>query len=143
MQTIIPGRTLAILNVKSTVNCFHTWKLYDVQVNPLLNEEHPSLSIISTLHRIECDVPHVVPFVAINLTYDPINIEKGLVLGFLIPQEIDISEISTETTQIAKVEEFDKGYDTERSKNSNVTNKLGKSSFIISPTDIEVHQNVI
>ena len=77
-------------------------KLYDVQVNPLLNEEHPNLSIISTLHRIECDVPHVVPFVAINLSYNPITIEKGLVLGFLIPQEIDISEISTGTAQIPK-----------------------------------------
>ena len=40
------------------------------------------------------------------------------------------------------MEEFDEGYDTERSEDSNVTNTLGKSSFIISPTDIEVHQKV-
>ena len=84
-QTIIPCRTLAILNVKSTVNCLHTGKLYDVRVNPLLSEEQPYLSIISTLHWIECDIPHIVSFVAVNLSYDPITVEKGLVLGFLIP----------------------------------------------------------
>ena len=38
------------------------------------------------------------------------------------------------------MEEFNEGYDTERSEDSNVKNKLGKSSFIISPADIEVHQ---
>ena len=62
MQTIIPSRMLAVLDVKSTVNCLNTGKLYDVHVNPLLNEEHPNLIIISTLHRVECDVSHVVPF---------------------------------------------------------------------------------
>ena len=76
MQTIILGRTLAVLNVKIKVNCLHTGKLYDVQVNPLLNEEHPNLSIISTLHQIECDIPHIVPFVAVNLLYDPITIKR-------------------------------------------------------------------
>ena len=105
-----------------------------------MNEEHPNLSIISTLHWIECDIPHIVPFVAVNLSYDPITIEKGLVLGFLIPQGIDISEISTKNAQIPRVEESDEGYDTERSEESNITNKLEKSSFIISPADIEVHQ---
>ena len=69
----------------------------------MLSEEKPNLGIISTLHWIECDIPHVVPFVAVNLSYDPITIEKGLVLGFLIPQEIDISEISTETAQDTKI----------------------------------------
>ena len=29
-HTIIPGRTLVVLNVKSRVNCLHTGKLYDV-----------------------------------------------------------------------------------------------------------------
>ena len=119
---------MAVLNVKSTVDCLHMGKLYDVRVNPLLNEEQPNLSIISTLHRIECDILHVVPFVAVNLSYDPITIEKGLVLGFLVPQEIDISEISTETAQTGENEEL------------NVTSKLEKSSFIVSPADIEVHQ---
>ena len=106
-QTIIPGRTLAVLNVMSTVNCLHTWKLYEVQVNPLLSEEQPNLSIISTLHWIECDIPHIVPFVAVNLSYNPITIEKGLVLGFLIPQEIDISVINTETAQALKLDDLD------------------------------------
>ena len=80
----------------------------------MLSEEQPNLSIISTLHQIECDIPHVVPFVAVNLSYDPITIEKGLVLGFLVPQEIDISEISTETAQTLKSNDLDEGYDTRR-----------------------------
>ena len=33
-QDIIPGRTLAMMNVRSTVNYYHTGKMYDVQVNP-------------------------------------------------------------------------------------------------------------
>ena len=96
-QVTIPGRTLAVMNVRSTANCYHTAKMYDVQVNPLLSEEYPNLSIISTLHRVECDAPSIIPFVAIKLLYDPITIEKGLVLGFLTSQGLDISKISTET----------------------------------------------
>ena len=138
-QIRIPGRTLAILNVNSTVNFLHTGKLYDVWANPLLSEEQPILSIISTLHQIECDIPHIVPFVAVNLSYYPITIENRLVLGSLISQEIDISEISTETVQTLKSDDLDEGYDTERNEEPNATSKLEKSSFIVSPADIEVH----
>ena len=107
---------------------------------PLLSKEQPNLSITSTLHWIECDIPYVVLFVAVNLSYDPMTIEKGLVLGFLVPQEIDISEISTETAQILKSANSDEGYDTGENEELNVTSRLEKSSFIISPADIEVHQ---
>ena len=107
---------------------------------PLLSKEQPNLSITSTLHWIECDIPYVVLFVAVNLSYDPMTIEKGLVLGFLVPQEIDISEISTETAQILKSANSDEDYDTGENEELNVTSRLEKSSFIISPADIEVHQ---
>ena len=139
MQTIIPGRTLAVLNIKTTVNCLHTGKLYDVQVNPLLSEEQPNLNIISILHWVECDIPHIVPLVLVNFSNDPITLEKGLVIGFLIPQEIDISEIGTETAETLKSDVADEGYNTKRSEELNVFSKLEKSSFIVSLADIEVH----
>ena len=49
-QVTILGRTLAVMHVRSTVNCYHTGKMYDVQVNPLLSEEYLNLGVISTLH---------------------------------------------------------------------------------------------
>ena len=64
--------------------------------------------------EVECDSPSLVPFVAINLSYDPITIEKGLVLGFLTSQEIDISDISIETAQIPKSEDIDESYEDSR-----------------------------
>ena len=69
----------------------------------------------------------------------PITIEKGLVLDFLVPQEIDINEISTETAQTLKSDDLDEGYDTGANEELNVTSKLEKSSFIVSHADMEVH----
>ena len=99
-QVKIPGRTLGVINVRSTVNCYHTGKMYDIQTNPLLREEYQNLSIVPTLHRVECNTPCIVPFIAINLSYDPITIKKGLVLGYLTSQEIEVvlksAEVSNE-----------------------------------------------
>ena len=78
----IPGRTLAVLNVQSNVKEIDTGQIYDVQVNPLLSHEHPNLSIVPTIHRVDCASPEIVPFVTINLSYDPIEIDKGMVMGF-------------------------------------------------------------
>ena len=62
----------------------------------------------------------------------------------LTPQEIDISEISTETAQIPKSEDIDEGYNTEESETVEMTlsDKIDKSSFIVSPADIEIHRKV-
>ena len=86
---------------------------------------------------MECDAPSLIPFVAINLSNNPIPIEKGLVLGFLTCQEIDISESSTETAQIPKSEDTDEGYNTEgcETKEMTLSDKIDKSSFIVSPAD--------
>ena len=84
-QVIIPTRTLAVLNVRSTVNCYHTGKLYDIWVNPLVNEQYPNLSNISTPHRIKCEIPSVVPFVVINLSYALVTIEKKTSFSFSSP----------------------------------------------------------
>ena len=102
------------------------------------------MGVISTLHRVVCDAPSLVPFVAIYLSYGPITIEKGLVLGFLTSQEIDISEVSMETAQMSKSEDIDVGYDTERSETVEMTlsDKIKKSSFIVTPADIEMHRKV-
>ena len=58
---------------------------------------------------------------------------------FAFPQEIDISEISTETAQTLKSDDSDEGYDTGENEALNVSSKVEKSSFIVSPADIEVH----
>ena len=82
----IPGRTLAVLNVQSNVKEIDTRQIYNVQVNPLLSHEHPNLSIVPTIHQVDCASPEIVPFVTINLSYDPIEIDKGMVMGFLVAE---------------------------------------------------------
>ena len=49
-----------------------------------------------------------------------------------------------ETTAIPKSEDIDEGYDTERSETVEMTlsDKIKKSSFIVSPADIEIHRKV-
>ena len=48
---------------------------------------------------MDCASPEIVPFVTINLSYDPIEIDKGMVMGFLVAENIDVSEIVTKTSQ--------------------------------------------
>ena len=47
-----------------------------------------------------------------------------------------------ETAQIPKSEDIDEGFDTERSEmvEMNLSDKIEKSSFIVSPADIEIHR---
>ena len=50
----IPGRYLAVLNVWSTTDKQHEGRVYDVQVDEDLSEEHPNLIVIPSLHWVEC-----------------------------------------------------------------------------------------
>ena len=46
----IPGRTVAVLNVDSSVQQYDVGQVYNVRANSLLEDEHPQLQVISTLH---------------------------------------------------------------------------------------------
>ena len=74
----IPSRTVAILNVDSSVQKCDTGQLYNVKANTLLEDEYPQLQIIPTLHKVD-DINHnLIPFVLINLGEDHVFFTKEL-----------------------------------------------------------------
>ena len=50
----IPGRTVAVLNVDSSVQQHDIGQVYNVRANSLLEDEYPQLHLILTLHSF-CD----------------------------------------------------------------------------------------
>ena len=61
---------------------------------------------------MDCASPEIVPFVTINLSYDPIEIDKGMVMGFLVAENMDVSEIVTESSVTSSLVN-DEGYESE------------------------------
>ena len=86
----IPGRTLAVIQVDSTLAKEQSGYLYEIEPNHLLMNEHPNLCIIPTIHKIDVYKPDNVPFVAINLLLDNIYLPNGEVMGFMHCQSLDV-----------------------------------------------------
>ena len=133
---LLPGRTLAVIQVNSNLKPEQSGQIYEIEPNVSLFEEYPILYIVHMLHNIDTYIRESVPLVLINFSVDDISFLKGEIVGFLQNQSLDISEIRTETS-------------TEPShiiiEEDNVTEKFqeqGGKKFIISPADIEVHQKV-
>ena len=103
-----------------------------MQVDGNLNDEHPNLVIIPSLHWVECVETDLLPYVVINIGQDSVHLPCATCVGMLIAQEIDISEITTITTDISE----DEGYET----NEELPEVGVSSLFITSPADIEVHR---
>ena len=66
----IPGRTVAVLNVNSSVHQNDIGQFYNVRANSLLEDEYPQLQIIPTLHKVDDTSTTLIPFVMINLGED-------------------------------------------------------------------------
>ena len=97
----IPGRMVAVLNVKSSIQQYDVGQVYNVRANSLLEDEYPQLQIIPTLHEVDDMNQTLIPFVMVNLGEDYIFLPKGQVVGFLDPECIDISEIELDIATIA------------------------------------------
>ena len=97
----ITGRTVAVLNVDSSVQKCNIGQLYNVRANTLLEDKYPQLQIILTLYKIDDTNHNLIPFVMVNLGEDPVFLPKGQVVGFLDPECIDVSEIELDITTIA------------------------------------------
>ena len=96
----IPDRTVAVLNVNSSVHQNDIGQFYNVRANSLLNDEYPQLQIIPTLHKADNTNTTLIPFVMINLREDYIFLPKGQVVGFLDPVSIDVSEIKLDIATV-------------------------------------------
>ena len=96
----IPGRTVAFLNVNSSVHKNDIGQFYNVRANSLLEDEYPQLQIVPTLHKVDNTNTTLIPFVMISLGEDYIFLPKGQVVGFLDAECIDVSEIKLDIATV-------------------------------------------
>ena len=131
----LPGRTLAVIRVKSELR---TWNKLARYMRYNLNEElldmYPNMYVVPMIHNVDTYIPDTVPMVIINFSFDDISISKEEIMGFLQIQSIDISEIRTETS--TEPSPIDIGEDNEVSQDQE------EKKFITSPADIEVHRKI-
>ena len=90
--------------------------------------------LLSTIHRIDELVKTGVPLVAINMGIQYIWLTNNTVMAHLDCEEIDISEVTTQTA-------YGSGYDSDSEQEDTLKKAPPLSSFITSP-DIETHRKV-
>ena len=130
----LPGRTLAVIQVKSELKREQTGQIYEVQPNEELSDKYPNIYVVLMIHNVDTYMPDTVPMVLINFSLDDVLIPKGEIMGFLQSQTIDISEIKTETS--TEPSPIGIGEDNEVSQNQE------EKRFITSPADIEIHRKI-
>ena len=135
-SVLLPGRTLAVIQVNSNLEPEQSGQIYEIEPNITISEKYPNLYIVPMLHNVDTYTTESVPLVLINFSADDISFLKGEIMGFLQNQSLDLSEIRTETS-------------TEPTpfiiKEDNVTEVLqeqGEKKFITSPEDIDMHRKV-
>ena len=141
----IPGRTLAVVQVYSTLTKEQSGYLYEIEPNHFLMNEQPNLYIIPTIHKVDVYKPDNVPFVAINLLWDSIYLPKEEFIGFMHCQSSDAFEIVTRTSTEPSSVTFNESYDTEDSEiehEQDVPLGSDEKKFITSPADIDLHRKV-
>ena len=133
---LLPGRTLAVIEVNSNLEPEQSGQIYEIEPNDSLLEEYPNLYIVPMVYNVNTYKTESVPMVLINFSVDDISFSKGEVVGFLQNQPLEISEIRTETsTEPSPIM-------IEEDNVNKVFQEQGERKFITSPADIEVHQKV-
>ena len=135
-SVLLPGRTLAVIQVKSELKPEQTGQVCEVQPNEVLSDKYPNIYVVPMIHNVDTYIPDTVPMVIINFSIDDVLISKGEIMGFLQSQSIDISEIRTETS----TEPSPIGIGEDNVKE--VSQNQGEKKFITSPIDIDVHRKV-
>ena len=133
-RVYIPDRTVAVLNIDSSVQQYDIEQVYNVRANSLLEDEYPQLQIIPTLHKVDDTNHNLIPFVMVNLGEDHISLSKGQVVGFLDPECINISEIELDIATITV--NVLESPTTIKEEMSNTFQGDMPSDFITSPADV-------
>ena len=136
-SVLLPGRTLAVIQINSELKPEQIGQVYEVQPNEVLSEKYPNIYVVLMIHNVDTYIPDTVPMVIINFSLDDVSISKGEIMGFLQSQSIDISEIKTETSM--EPSPIGIGEDDVKEVSQNHEEK----KFITSPADIDVHRKVI
>ena len=97
-SVLLPGSTLAVIQVNSNLEPEQSGQIYEIEPNCSLSEEYPNLYIVPMMHKIDVHKTESVPLVLINFLVDDISLLKGEIMGFMQSQSLDISEITTETS---------------------------------------------
>ena len=140
----LPGRALAVVYVNNDLKPEKSGQLYEIEPNHLLIEEHPNLYVISMIHNVDVHKTENVPLVVINFSTDSVHLSKGVILGFMQNQSLDISEIMTEasTEPSPILLEEDNDIEELKEQKGKITLENIEKKFITSPADIEVHRKV-
>ena len=135
-SVLLPGRTLAAIQVNINLEPEQSGQIYEIEPNVSLFEEYPNLYTMPMLHNVDIYTTESVPLVLINFLVDDISLSKGEIMGFLQNQSLDVSEIMTETsTEPSPII-------IEEDNVTKVFQEQGEKKLITSPADIEVHQKV-
>ena len=130
---LLPGRTLAVIQVNSNLESEQSGHIYEVESNIVLSEKYPNVYIVPMIHNVDTYITESVPMVLINFLVDEIILSKGEIMGFLQNQSLDISEIMTETSIEPSPIMIEEDNVTE------VSQEQGEKKFITSPPDIDIH----
>ena len=133
-SVLLPGRTLAVIQVNSELTTEQIGQIYEVRPDEMLYEKYPNIYVVLMIHNADTYIPDTVPMVIINFSTDDISIPKGEIMSFLQNQSIDISEIRTETSTEPSPIGIGELIVKEDSQNQE------EKKFIMSPADIEVHR---
>ena len=133
---LLPGRTLAVIQVNSDLKPEQSGQIYEVTPNTVLSEKYPNVYIVPMIHNADTYITDNVPMVLINFSVDHVLFSKGEIMGFLKSQSIDISEIMTETSTEPSPIVIEEDNVTE------VLQEQEEKKFITSPADIDIHRKV-
>ena len=132
-SVILPGRTLAVIQVNSDLKPEQSGQMYEVKPSTALSEKYPNVYIVPMIHNVDTYITDNVPMVIINFSIEDVSFLKGEVIGFLQSQPIDIWEIMTETS----IEPSSIGIGEDNV--AEVSQEQEEKKFITSPADIDIH----
>ena len=138
---ILPGRTLAAIQVNNDLEPEQSGQIYEIEPNYYLTEEYPNLYVVPMMHNMDIRKTENVPMVVINFLADDISLSKGEIMGFMQNQSLDISEIVTETSMEPSPISLEEDDDIEglQEQKDEIVSEDKEKKFITSPADIEVH----
>ena len=82
-SVILPGRTLAVIQVNNDLEPKQSGQIYEIGPNCFLTEEYPNLYIVPMIHNVDVHRTQSVPLVVINFLADDISHLKGEIVGFM------------------------------------------------------------
>ena len=62
-SVVLPGRTLAVIQVNSELKPEQSGQVYEVQPNEVLSERYPNIYIVPMIHNVDTYIPDTVPMV--------------------------------------------------------------------------------